>query len=75
MIMGKSRPMMGRLRVQNEIERSTREDFGSENIHILLDEIDTVHIDWTTIKFNNIATRTLSVEEYLYITNLNSLKL
>ena len=42
--------MMGRLRVQNEIERSTREDFGSENIHILLDEIDTVHIDWTTIQ-------------------------
>ena len=42
--------MMGRLRVQNEIDGSTSEDIGFENIHMLLDEIDTVHIAWTAIK-------------------------
>ena len=67
--------MMGRLRVQNEIDGSTSEDIGSENIHMLLDEIDAVHLAWTAIKTDNIATRTLSVEEYLCVANSNSLRL
>ena len=50
MPMGKSRPLMGRLQVQNKMEMSTSEGFGSGNTYMLLDEIFIVHIDRTTIK-------------------------
>ena len=62
---------MERLRVQNEIERSTSEDFGSKNIHMLLDENDTVYIAWITIEHDNIATCTLLMEGGIYVLQIS----
>ena len=55
MLMGKSQPLRGGLRVQNKMERSTSEEFGVGDMYMLLDEIDIVHIVWTTTKNNKIS--------------------
>ena len=47
---------MGRLRVQSKTESSTREEFISRDMYMLLDENDTVHIDHTTTRNDKINT-------------------